>query len=112
MRATQTSRREFFPVAAGALAAAWATPHTQAADAPSAPPGSSKAVRLGGPLFNAPQEPGELASAHRKLGYRAAYCPPVELQDTARIRELSRAFAKHDVVIAEVGRWFPSLARE
>lgn len=43
--------------------------------------------------------------AHRKLGYRAAYCPSVPLSDTDRIRALERAFAKHDVVIAEVGRW-------
>ena len=27
------------------------------------------------------------------------------LKDTDRIRALSEAFAKHDVVIAEVGRW-------
>ena len=26
-------------------------------------------------------DPDELALAHRKLGYRAAYCPPVELND-------------------------------
>jgi sugar phosphate isomerase/epimerase len=39
------------------------------------------------------------------LGYRAAYCPNVSLNDSARIRALSDAYAKHDVVIAEVGRW-------
>ena len=46
-----------------------------------------------------------MALAHRTLGYRAAYCPGVALKDTDRIRALSEAFAKHDVVIAEVGRW-------
>ena len=62
-------------------------------------------IRLGGPSFAKTEDPEELALAHRKLGYRAAYCPGVALKDTDRIRALSEAFAKHDVVIAEVGRW-------
>jgi len=62
-------------------------------------------IRLGGPVFSRPEDPEQLARAHRRLGYRAAYCPPVDLDDTARIRQIERAFAKHDVVIAEVGRW-------
>jgi sugar phosphate isomerase/epimerase len=62
-------------------------------------------IRLGGPSFAKTEDPEELALAHRKLGYRAAYCPGVSLKDTDRIRALSEAFAKHDVVIAEVGRW-------
>ena len=63
------------------------------------------AVRLGGPVFDAPQDPEGLALAHRKLGYRAAYCPASALNDKDRIRDTAAAFAKHDVVIAEVGRW-------
>ena len=43
--------------------------------------------------------------AHRKLGYRAAYCPNVGLGNKDRLRDIAAAFAKHDVVIAEVGRW-------
>ena len=62
-------------------------------------------IRLGGPSFAKTDDPEALALAHRKLGYRAAYCPGVALKDTDRIRALSEAFAKHDVVIAEVGRW-------
>jgi sugar phosphate isomerase/epimerase len=62
-------------------------------------------VRLGGPVFSNDKDPEELALAHRKLGYRAAYCPPIALNDGERIRDVSRAFAKHDVVLAEVGRW-------
>jgi sugar phosphate isomerase/epimerase len=62
-------------------------------------------IRLGGPMFGAPDDPEALALAHRKLGYRAAYCPNVSLNDTDRIRACAEAFAKHDVVIAEVGRW-------
>ena len=62
-------------------------------------------VRLGGPVFGNHPDPDDLARAHRALGYRAAYCPGVALNDTARIGDIKRAFAKHDVVIAEVGRW-------
>jgi sugar phosphate isomerase/epimerase len=65
----------------------------------------TRPIRLGGPVFNMPQDPEEMALAHRKLGYRAAYCPGVGLNDKERIRDISAAFAKHDVVIAEVGRW-------
>jgi len=67
-----------------------------------APP---RAVRLGGPVFEQTKDPEELALAHVKLGYRGAYCPHVTLEDTGRIKALSDAFAKHDVTIAEVGRW-------
>jgi sugar phosphate isomerase/epimerase len=69
------------------------------------PTAATKSIRLGAPLFDAPREPEELALAHRKLGYRAAYCPPVRLDDAQRIREIHDAFAKHDVLLAEVGRW-------
>lgn len=62
-------------------------------------------IRLGGPAFANTQDPQELALAHRKLGYSAAYCPNVSLNDSAKIRAYAEAFAKHDVVLAEVGRW-------
>src|SRR5664279_6279577 len=64
-----------------------------------------RSIRLGGPSFANTEDPEVLALAHRKLGYRAAYCPGVALKDTDRIRALTDAFTKHDVVIAEVGRW-------
>jgi sugar phosphate isomerase/epimerase len=64
-----------------------------------------RSIRLGGPSFATTDDPEALALAHRKLGYRAAYCPGVSLKDTNRIRALTEAFARHDVVIAEVGRW-------
>jgi sugar phosphate isomerase/epimerase len=66
---------------------------------------SSIALRLGGPVFVKTEDPEELAEAHRQLGYRAAYGPKVELNDSARIRAIASAFARRDVVIAEVGRW-------
>jgi sugar phosphate isomerase/epimerase len=62
-------------------------------------------IRLGGPTFSASGDPDEQAQAHRRLGYRAAYCPGLDLKDATRIRDAERAFARHDVVIAEVGRW-------
>jgi sugar phosphate isomerase/epimerase len=71
----------------------------------SAAESSGRALRLGGPSFAKTEDPEELALIHRKLGYRAAYCPGVPLKDTDRIRALAEAFTRHDVVIAEVGRW-------
>jgi len=50
-------------------------------------------------MFDAPDDPEGLAKAHRDLGYRAAYCPKVELDDKDRIRDITQAFAKHDVQI-------------
>jgi len=62
-------------------------------------------MRLGAPVFIDSQDPEEIARAHRALGYRAGYCPRVELEDAARIRAIREAFAKHDVVIGEIGVW-------
>ncbi|MBN1346878.1 MAG: sugar phosphate isomerase/epimerase [Phycisphaerae bacterium] len=100
MDAHQVTRRGFVGTALGAgLVAAAGQSAGRAAE------GGAKPMRLGGPSFAKTKDPEELALAHRKLGYRAAYCPNVGLDDAARIRDLSDAFAKHDVVIAEVGRW-------
>ncbi len=62
-------------------------------------------VRLGGPVFLKSEDPAELAREHRRLGYSAAYCPEAKLEDSGRIRAIHDAFAKEDVVIAEVGAW-------
>lgn len=62
-------------------------------------------IRLGGPMFDAPEDPEELARAHVRLGYRAAYCPPVSPEDSSLHQALEAAFRKHGVAIAEVGRW-------
>lgn len=98
-------RRRFLAQATSAVVAAnWLATSARSAEPPAAS-GGSKPVRLGGPVFQAPADPEGLALAHRKLGYRAAYCPGVELKDTDRIRDIVKAFAKHDVVLAEVGRW-------
>jgi sugar phosphate isomerase/epimerase len=103
MNSAPTNRRHFLKVAAGTIAAGWSTARLAAQAAPGRSPLHS--VRLGGPIFKRSSDPEELALAHKKLGYRAAYCPHVSLDDKERIRDVASAFAKHGVMIAEVGRW-------
>lgn len=62
-------------------------------------------LRIGGPSFRKEDDPEKLALAHRELGYSAAYCPNVSLNDRERIKAVRLAFEKHNVVVAEVGRW-------
>jgi sugar phosphate isomerase/epimerase len=62
-------------------------------------------IRLGAPVFEKTDDFERLAAAHLKLGYRAAYCPNVSLDKPDQIEAARKAFAKYDVVIAEVGRW-------
>ena len=66
---------------------------------------AAKPLRLGAPAFAKTDDPVELARWHRDQGYRAAYCPKVDLKDADRIRAVEKAFGDADVVIAEVGRW-------
>lgn len=96
------SRRRFLHHTLTATAGAGLLPLARAAGArgPSRHP-----IRLGGPVFEAPADPDALARAHRELGYAAAYCPNIPLDDTARLRATREAFARHGVVLAEVGRW-------
>ena len=92
-----TLDRRSFLVAAGAAATVGAL--SRAAEA------ASPAIRLGAPVSVPGGDPDALARAHRAKGYRAAYCPAIPLDDRERIRATVEAFARHDVVIAEVGRW-------
>ena len=104
MNDSRANRRGFLKGSAAALAGAVfadATPSGAAAEAAAKP----RPIRLGAPVFGAPEDPEGIALAHTKLGYRAAYCPSVRLDDKDRIRDIEKAFAKHDVAIAEVGRW-------
>src|SRR5438552_11034118 len=73
--------------------------------AASAARGAGRPVRLGGPIFLKSDDPAELAREHRRLGYSAATCPAAKSTDTERIREIEKAFAAENVVIAEVGAW-------
>ena len=106
MSRTEWNRRRFLHTAVGAAGVGLvASRRLMAQGASTRPDNRLRPVRLGGPVFDAGNDPEAMARAHRKLGYRAAYCPEVSLHDTARIRAVEDAFAKHDVVIAEVGRW-------
>lgn len=80
-------------------------PHARAEEEAHTASRRLRPIRLGGPVFLKTDDPVELAQHHRRLKYRAAYCPGVGLNDTARIREIREGFEKNDVVIAEVGRW-------
>jgi sugar phosphate isomerase/epimerase len=66
---------------------------------------AGKRIRLGGPIFLESEDPEELAREYRRLGYSAATCPKATAEDSARVRAIEKAFAAHDVVLAEVGAW-------
>jgi sugar phosphate isomerase/epimerase len=105
MRQQGVTRRRFLQQSVAVTAAGMCCTGVSTSSAPAQTTGGKHAIRLGGPVFDAPQDPEGLARAHRDLGYRAAYCPNVGLGDKDRIRDIAAAFAKHDVAIAEVGRW-------
>ena len=97
----QLSRRTFL----GRTGAAAATSLVVPAVLGAANAASSRPLRLGGPIFLNSDDPGEMAREHRRLGYRAAYAPKVELKDKERIKAIIREFAAQDVALAEVGAW-------
>jgi sugar phosphate isomerase/epimerase len=100
MSAQSIGRRRFLKSSVLVAAGTWlAIDRSAAAEQP------EHSIRLGAPVFERLDDPEELALVHRKLGYRAAYCPNVSLDDKDRIRDIRNGFAKHDVAIAEVGRW-------
>jgi sugar phosphate isomerase/epimerase len=66
---------------------------------------AGRPIRLGGPIFLKSDDPRELAREHRRLGYSAGLCPNSKPGDTERNREIEKAFAAENVVIAEVGAW-------
>ena len=65
------------------------------------------AIRFGGPVFQKSKDPVELAREHKRLGYRAAYCPRPALDDPSceNLKKVAEAFKQEDIVIAEVGAW-------
>jgi sugar phosphate isomerase/epimerase len=63
-------------------------------------------IRLGGPIFVKSDDPVALAREHRRLGYSSGYCPEIAtLADSQLLKEINRAFAAENVLIAEVGAW-------
>lgn len=95
--------RRTFLAAAGVASAPCAAAAAGAAMASMA--AGRRPIRLGGPVFVKSDDPVEIAREHRRLGYSAAYCPQAKAEDTSRVREIGKAFADQNVVIAEVGAW-------
>jgi sugar phosphate isomerase/epimerase len=67
-------------------------------------------IRLGAGLAVDTEDPEEIARAYVTAGYSAALCPPLSLDDLPYIRAIESAFARHDVLLAEVGCWNNLLA--
>lgn len=97
--ANEISRRAFLGQTGSVAALAVSNPPLWGA----AKPSSGQSLRLGGPIFLKSDDPAELAHEHRRLGYRAAYAPPVKADETDKIKAIIREFAARDVAIAEVG---------
>jgi len=74
--------------------------------------GSSKEIRLGGPVYGKYNDPGEWIQLLRKAGYKAALCPVNPGADAALIKAYSEDAAKNDIVIAEVGAWSNPLSTD
>ncbi|MDT8307382.1 MAG: TIM barrel protein [Anaerolineae bacterium] len=67
-------------------------------------------IRLGVRLAVDSEDPEEIARAYVAAAYSAAVCPPLSLADPAYIQAVHSAFARHDVLLAEVGCWNNLLA--
>lgn len=67
-------------------------------------------IRLGAGLSFDHDDPERMARAYVAAGYSAAVCPPLSLGDSGHIRAVRKAFARHDVMLAEVGAWNNLLA--
>jgi sugar phosphate isomerase/epimerase len=62
-------------------------------------------IRLGGPVFEKFNTPEEWIQLHKKLGYKAAYCPLNPDADEKLIRAFREEAIKNNIIIAEVGAW-------
>ena len=101
MEPKNISRRAFLERTGGMAAATTFLPAGLAVAAS----GAVRHMRLGAPVFIKSDDPGELAREHRRLGYRAAYTPPCNVNDRDRIKAILKEYAAQDVVIAETGAW-------
>jgi sugar phosphate isomerase/epimerase len=62
-------------------------------------------LRIGAPTWFSDEDPDAWAKNAREQRYRAVYAPNVPLSDANRIKAFREAAKKHDLIIAEVGRW-------
>jgi sugar phosphate isomerase/epimerase len=69
-------------------------------------------VRLGGPLFEPYDDPGQWVGQLKRLGFRAAYCPVAPEEDDRLVKAYEQAARENDIVIAEVGAWSNPLSAD
>mgnify|MGYP000881659361 FL=1 len=62
-------------------------------------------MRLGVGLSLPIDDPEAIALAYVEAGYSAAVCPPVSLEQPERVAAIRSAFARYDVLLAEIGAW-------
>ncbi len=66
---------------------------------------SKKTIRLGGPVFEAFEDPADWIKALRKLGYSAALSPVKASDSTERKQAFINAARETNIIMAEVGAW-------
>ena len=93
-------RRNFISLSASGLAALSVMPAELTASMV-----VGQEIRFGGPVFDKFNTPDEWVALHKKLGYRAAYCPLTPGVNEPLIQAYKTAAAKNDILIAEVGAW-------
>jgi len=69
-------------------------------------------MRLGGPVFQRCEDPGDWVTALQALGYRAANCPVGRDAPADEIAAYAAVAAEADIVIAEVGAWSNPLSSD
>ena len=62
-------------------------------------------MRLGVGLHLQTDDPEIIACSYSELGYAAAICPQVNLDQPERIQAIQDAFSRYDVLLAEMGVW-------
>ncbi|MCP4454427.1 MAG: sugar phosphate isomerase/epimerase [Planctomycetes bacterium] len=69
-------------------------------------------MRLGGPVHEATNTPDQWVQTLKRLGYSAAYCPvgPKATDDT--VKAYTKAAARANIIIAEVGAWSNPLSSD
>lgn len=62
-------------------------------------------MRLGASYRPSLDNPEEIARFYVDSGYSAAVCPTVSVDQPERMRAIVNAFARHNILLAEVGAW-------
>jgi Xylose isomerase-like TIM barrel. len=68
--------------------------------------GQKRPIRIGAAsMYFSDKDPEAWAKNAREMQYRAVDAPEVSINDTARIKAILAAVKRHDLMIAQVGRW-------